>query len=562
MSRVNLVAAMPSTEAGADPFPIDLDDPRTTPAQRRAHELIGMMADGPTGQGQLLAMFGTQLTVGGIGWLVVEPASDDPLADTLDDWNVYSGDEIRSTNSGDVEVRIADREWRPLHPNALVVKVWRKHPRRQWEPDAPTRAALPILREIDLLQKHIHATAQSRLAGAGILAIPTEAVFPPGQGPQASQQVDPDDENLTAPEDSFVDTLIDAMTTPLADRGSAAAVVPLVVKVPGDLVDKMKHLTFATPFDDRVQDLLQQAIKRLALGLDIPPEVLLGVAGVNHWSAWQVAEEAITLHIEPMSEMVVNALTIGFLHPALEAEGYDPSEVTIWYDTAALRTKPDKTKSAIEAYDRIEISGASLLRELGMNPEDIPSYDEKRERLLLKVASGAPTLAPAMLAELGYLSDAGVSDIAADVEVISTAEEGDTTEQPAPDVEADQGAPATEPSALALLAAADLLVHRALERAGARLRNAARKRTPDRASQVACDDLTMLHTILDVTTFSDLGALLDGAWSQVPAVAARLGYDPEALTVTLDAYTRALLATGQVHDADRLSAALGIYATV
>jgi hypothetical protein len=400
MSRVNLVAAMPSTEAGADPIRIDLDDPRTTPAQRRAHELIGMIAKGVTGQGQLLAEFGAQLTMAGVGWLVVEPDSDDPLDDSLDVWDVYSSDEIRGKEDV-IEIRTGEREWRTLHPNAIVVKVWRKHPRRSWEPDSPVHGVLPVLREIDLLQQHIHATAQSRLAGAGILAIPTEAVFPPGQGPQTSQQLDPDDENLTAPEDTFVDTLIDAMTTPLSDRGSAAAVVPLVVKVPGDLVDKIKHISFATPFDERVMELMEQAIKRLALGLDIPPEILVGMSNSSHWTAWQVAEEAITLHIEPISEMVVNALTVGYLHPVLEAEGFDTEQVTVWYDTSALRTRPDKSKSAVEAYDRIELSGAALLREMGLNTDDAPDPDERRERLIIEMARTVPTLAPAILTELG-----------------------------------------------------------------------------------------------------------------------------------------------------------------
>lgn len=553
MSRVNLVAAMPPLGPGDEPTPIDFDDPRTTATQKRAIEIVSAMANGATGQGQMLSSFGTHLTVAGIGWLVVEPDLDDPEADELAHWNVYSSEEVRQAVGGDgIEIRTGESTWRMVHPNAIVVKVWRRHPRANWQPDSPTRGVLGVLREIDMLSQHIHATAQSRLAGAGILAIPSEAVFPPGQGPQSSQSVDPDDENITPPQDSFVETLIDAMTTPLIDRGSAAAVVPLVIKVPGDLVDKITHLRFDTPFDERVMGLMEQSIKRLALGLDIPPEILTGTSGMNHWGAWQVQEESITLHVEPLSEVVVNALTLGFLHPALEAEGLDPAEVMVWYDTTDLRTRPDRSRSAVEAYDRQELSGEALLRELGLNVDDMPTDAEKREKVLLSIVRNAPSLAPVILPALGY-------DLGADVEAV----EATAIEQPA-EVPALRRAPETrdEIPSEALAAACDIIVHRALERAGSRLRSAAGKRTPGGAAAIECPDPTRLHLALDATEHADLTALLDGAWSIVPAVADRYGVDADALSATLDAYARGLLAAGHPHDHDRLAAALGITATV
>jgi hypothetical protein len=501
----------------------------------------------------MLLSFGIHLSVTGVAWLVAEPALDDPLSDRFDTWLVLSTEEIRETRDGRIEVRTGEKLWRALHPNAIVVRVWRKHPRRSWEPDAPVRGVLAVLREIDLLNRHIHATATSRLAGAGVLAIPSEAVFPPGQGPQASQPVDPDDQNTTAPEDGFVETLIDAMTTPLIDRGSAAAVVPLVVKVPGELVDKMKHLTFSTPFDDRVQSLLDQAIKRLALGLDIPPEILTGTSAMNHWGAWQVAEEAITLHIEPLSETVVHALTVGFLEAALTAEGYDPREAMVWYDTADLRTKPDKTASAIEAYDRNELSADAMLREMGFSPEDAPDEEEKRKAILLSVVRGAPTLAPSILMDLGYLSAPEIA------EGVSVVEEAKATETDASAPAPTETAPDTRPDSVsqsALAASCDMIVRRALERAGSRLRSAAGKRQPGGAASIECPDPTALHTKLDATAHADLGSLLDGAWSVVPEVAGRYGVDPEALTLTLDTYTRALLAAKQEHRYDRLARVL------
>jgi hypothetical protein len=552
MSRVNLVAAMPPSQSGDEPTPIDLDDPRTTATQRRAIEIISTIADGAAGQGMMLGAFGLHLSVAGVGWLVVEPDMDDFSADEFKTWQVLATDEIRQTQSGTIELRVSDRDWRTVHPNSIVIKVWRKHPRWSYKADAPTRGVLSVLREIDLLTKHIHATAQSRLAGAGLLAIPSEAVFPSGQGPQQSQGLDPDDEDITAPEDTFVETLIEAMTVPLTDRGSAASVVPLVVKVPGEQVDKIKHISFATPFDDRVLDLLNGAIRRLALGLDIPPEILTGTSAMNHWGAWQVAEEAITLHIEPLSETIVNALTIGYLRPALEAEGLNPDEAVVWYDTSDLRTRPDRSASAVEAYDRVEISAEAMLREMGLGADSMPSEEEKKERILLQMARSLPALAPYVLEELGYLS---ASDIVIDQD--APAPRGDTAE---PDTSPERSEP-DQPSgtvvASALAAACDIIVRRALERAGSRLRSAAGKKMSGGAAAIPCADPSALHCDIDATEHADLATLLDGAWTIVPEIAERYKVDAVALEQTLDAYTRALMAAQQEHRYGRLAIALG-----
>lgn len=549
MSRVNLGAAMPPTVAGDEPTLLD-PDADLTAAQRRAIEIVTTIADGTSGQGQMLASFGIHLSVAGIAWLVAEPGDD---TDEFTEWQVLSTDEIRHKD-GEIQIRVSESQWRDVHPDTVVVKVWRKHPRRSWLPDSPVRGVLSVLREIDLLDKHIQASAQSRLAGAGLLAIPSEAVFPPGQGPQSPQSFDPDNDDTTAPEDNFVDTLVEAMTVPLSDRGSAASVVPLVVKVPGDLVDKLKHISFATPFDDRVMDLLNNAIKRLALGLDIPPEILTGTSGMNHWGAWQVAEEALTLHIEPLSEMVVHALTIGFLRPALIAEGLDPDEAMVWFDTSDLRTRPDRSKSAVEAYDRNELSGVSMLRELGLSADDMPTDEEKRERVLLALMTAAPEYAPMILADLGYFTEAQVEQMTPAPAPETPAQ---TPQTPAQTEISPQGPPQQAAVvATALAAACDIIVRRALERAGSRLRSAAGKGQPGGAAAIECSDVTVLHTLIDATAHADLTGLLEGAWTIVPEIAERYKVDPESLIRTLDTYTRALLAAKQEHRYGRLALAL------
>src|SRR3546814_9449478 len=99
---------------------------------------------------------------------------------------------------------------------------------------------------------------------------------------------------------------MEAMHPPFRDRASAAAVVPLTVPIPDDgtgrsAADYVHAQTFHTPFDEETRELREEAIRRLALGQDAPPELLLGVGNMNHWGAWLV--QADTRSEEHTSEL-------------------------------------------------------------------------------------------------------------------------------------------------------------------------------------------------------------------------------------------------------------------
>src|SRR5690606_39153276 len=125
-----------------------------------------------------------------------------------------------------------------------------------------------------------------------------------------------------------------AMSTAISDRSSAASFTPLVLTVPGDQADKFRHISFSTPFDKETQKLRDEAIRRLALGQDAPPEILLGMGSLNHWGAWLTREDTVTTHIEPPLAMLCDSLTTGLLRPFALAAGYAPDlvdELVVWY---------------------------------------------------------------------------------------------------------------------------------------------------------------------------------------------------------------------------------------
>jgi hypothetical protein len=482
-------------------------------------DILDSLFGGEAGQSQMLGALGLYLSLPGEAYLIGEP---DPNGGD-DKWIVAAADEV-SERGGKWMLDRGDGK-RPLDPNAMVIRIWRPHPRVWVMADSSVRAVLPILREIEQLTKHVAAQIDSRLAGAGILALPSEMTFssPTGDG-------NPDEAATTDP---FIATLIENMVTPIEDRGDASAVVPLVVKAPGALIGNIQHIKFSTPLDEHAIELRTEAIRRLALGLDIPVEVILGQGDSNHWSAWQIEESALKVHVEPMLELICAGLTNEFLRPALQADDTftaDPDLYTVVADTADLRLRPDRSAQAMDLYDRLELSSEALRRETGFEDEDGPDDDEVATILTRKLALGqvAPETALAAAEALGVdlsIPEPPPPPTPIIQQMPPAPQEPDVTPPP---IEARRPVPDENPqAAAALLAAGEVLVLRALERANNRVNRRGKTRRPFTAT--ACD------------------LALSDAWDHVPRVAALLGVDPGWLTGELDRYTRALLTEGTTH---------------
>jgi hypothetical protein len=553
------------------------DDPTPLPDDHPAQQLLRQLGS-QEGQSQLLAEFAPHLLVPGIGYLVgqeqivnpdgtLSPVSDpgaptSPTADALTpqaepqtrtSWMVLSFDELRVQPGADGadrwEIKGDDNKWGPLPPGTLPVKVWRRHARHRRKADSQVRALLGVLRELLFLSSHVEATATSRLAGAGILAIPTEATMPVSRAAAAT-------------EDPFLAELMDTMLTPIEDRSAPSAVVPILLRVPGEFLEKVQHIKFDRTFDEIAVTLREEARRRFAAGMDMPPEVLIGLGDVNHWTAWQIDESALKLHLIPMLQAICEGLTIGWLHPALAAAreaggGSDAGvdgEIICWFDVSNLQVRPDRSGDAKELYQMAAIGLDALLRETGFDEADRPDPEAVLEQRLWGLLQNAPSLAPLLLPLLGVDLPAGAAAEAVGQGpgpgVAPVVEESAPGNEP-PDTQ-DNPPPAPDAiAAAAVLAAADAFVTRALERVGGRLTNARRTTLPAVAATAPPETL---HTHIQVSA-DQLDRLLAGAWRMVPDVAARYGVNSEALTATLDTYTRGRLVAGIPHSFDELAAA-------
>jgi hypothetical protein len=377
LSRVRLYAA--KLEPGAD-------EPVRAEAGT-AVDLMTQVAGGPAGQAQIMDGLGTQLAVPGEGYIIVENI------DGVERWSVRSIDEVRVGRGGyeviDENSPTSGYNWRPLSRDSLPpIRVWRPNKRYHHLADSPARAARSTMRELELVNRHITAQYLSRLASAGVWLVPEEISFPVR-------------EEFADAEDPFMAEWIEIAAEAIRTPGTAAATVPIPIKVPGEYVDKIKHLDFTLKIDDKIIEKRESAIKRLATQLNIPPEVLLGMGDLNHWNAWAVDETSLKVNIAPDAEIVCQAITTGYLQPRLRASGVeDWAQWVVWYDMSELTLRPDRSDQAIQLYDRMEIDGAALRRETGFDESDKPSDEELREQALKVIIKTLPSGAGSALSTL------------------------------------------------------------------------------------------------------------------------------------------------------------------
>jgi hypothetical protein len=384
LSRVKLVAAKkPSTDKQLTQPEIIVDGPLAD----AVHEIRSPRG----GQVGLLRQIARNVFLTGEVWLV---ATETTLADGSKEqaWDACSIEEltVHGTATTFLRRRTPGSQPEPLPPGTLTIRIWKEHPRYGEWADSGVRSCIEVLEKIVILNRAEKAVARSRIAGAGILALPQELV-PPNWQSQNENGGNPMESNpLWA-------ALAESMTAPLANDGHPASVVPLLLVGPGETIGKIRYEPMERSFNSgEAQASIQNAIEQVANTLELPKEILLGQGQVNHWTAWAIREDVFQAHIQPLVELICGALTKTYLQQALaklspaelKAAGVDDvNDIIVWYDASQLVIRPDKGDKAIALHDRFAISDEALRRESGFSDDDKPDEKEYAKRVGLKVAN-------------------------------------------------------------------------------------------------------------------------------------------------------------------------------
>jgi hypothetical protein len=411
ISRIRLYAAVVDNPAEA-PNSVRTSstvDPSLAAAAERA---LSRLDSAYGGQAGLLRDAALNLSVAGECYLVQVP--EKPGHGIPESWDIKSVDELLADVRGGFNL-IGRREQvtgqtayssgnNPLKLNskAFVGRIWRSHPRFSDEADSSIRGLLDLCAELLLLNRTFRATARSRL-NAGALYLP-DGLSVAAQGDGDFPYDDDNDLNpgftVEEAEDEFEDQLIDAMTTPIRDEESASAVVPLIIRGPAELGDKIKQFKFERSFDPQLAERSDRVLERILQGLDVPKDMITGLANVKYSNALQIDETLYKTHIEPLMLLIADSLTVVYLRPYLVANGYPQSEVdriVIWYDPSAVSTRNDRAADADSGFDRGAISYESWRRAHGFTNADAPTSNETAIRMLRERGTITPELTEAML---------------------------------------------------------------------------------------------------------------------------------------------------------------------
>lgn len=533
VSRCRLVVK--EIDDDGDPT-IDVDDPE-----------ISSLAKGPLGTGaakdEALRLLGILLFVPGEGFVIAEA---DGNGDGDDRWFAVSGSQI--SKQGDrILIKRSQLQGSGVMTYRegidLILRCWTPHPRDTDEPDSPTRSAIPDLREIEANRKRVFAEMDSRLAGAGVLALPDDLDFPRREGEAADPA-------------GFAAVLMRTMAASLADRSTAEAMVPIILQGKADSLDKIKHVTFWSDLSDQLLPLRKEAIRSLAQSLDIPPEVLLGLGDTNHWSAWAISEEAVTTQIVPVLTRIADALTVGYLRHALEEMGKDPDRYAYTFDTAPLTTRPNRVSDGIQFHDKGLISDEAAREAGAFSDDDKPDPQEMVRRLVMLAVQNNPALiTDPVVAQILGVPPITVVDNPGTPQIEAPADDDPPTgEQAEPDTQPGNTdtPPAQEdgPAEAALFPAAGQAVRRALGIAGTRLVPHTRR---DRYPGTAKHALHVQHGPVSRERAIDT---LRGAWDDLGSLADDLMVDRSQLQELLDGFCIELLTRGLAYEPSDLRAVL------
>jgi hypothetical protein len=399
--------------------------------------------------------------------------------DTDDEtWIFVWNDELKVERSGDNTIKKIT--WTPSSANdpreftsdqAVVYKFWKSHPRRRGEATSPMRAIVEgnIAEELIALTQSVRSTATTR-ATRGILIIPQEI-----QPPAADTEGD-EDPNVSP----WIIQIAEHLEAQVEQAGSPAAATPYLMEVPFEYAEAIRLVELHNPQHDYLEkDLREEAVQRIARGVDFPSEALTGIGSTNHWAALQILMDMWRSHGAPVAQGFCNELTSVYLRPALrDAEYADWRDIVVGYDASAVTVKPDRSDDAKTALT-LNAIGPSGYRKMLSIPEDY-----------------APTAA-----EKAQLKEANQAAQPRDRN-----QAVDQTDGPAPPgPEGDSGRKSRATANGRPLGVVELAIMRCRELAGIRIKQRAQRSFPDRLEFIESLPFGDIAAVMGVETLRELG---------------------------------------------------------
>jgi hypothetical protein len=357
-------------------------------------DYLNRIRDPGGGRSQIQAAYGRLMATTGEGSLFGRNLDDED-----ERWSFVWNDELEIEYDADENVRSIthkagqrgsqkDKKYGP--EEAVVYRMWTPHPRNSAEAESPMRSVLDIAEELIVLTWAVRATGLTRLTN-GVLFMPQQA------SPPSAEPIGDED----ALNDPYQADWADYVTAQIENFGDAEARVPFITWMDADLIEKVRFEGIHNPQTDYMErDLRKEAIERLAIGLDAPPEALRGLGSTNHWAALQILGDMWKSHGSPLAMQFAGDLAEVYLLPSLrETEYPDWNKVVIGIDASQVVVKPDRSDDADRAIDRLAIGWEGYRRMKNIPESYAPGEEERNEiaallksRVSSRPGAGAPSV--------------------------------------------------------------------------------------------------------------------------------------------------------------------------
>ena len=296
VSRIKLYAGTVD-DPTAPPKAVDVD----SQVGQAANDILARLSSAYGGIPGFLRDLTLNLEISGEALLVQRPANPFASPPLPESWDIRSVDEVQMSSEGQfiiTEREDGDKTSQSVLPkHAYVARIWVPSPRFSGDSTSSMRPVLSLCAELLLLNKTFRAVERSRLNsgllylpdGLSVAASPDADVFDdetvdsgfdqdPGSVPMPDVAFDAGEQADT---DDFEEALLEAMTTPIADEESASAVVPLIVRGPAELGEKIRLIQFERTFDPTLSARAEHVLDRILQGLNVPKEVTKGLSGLK-----------------------------------------------------------------------------------------------------------------------------------------------------------------------------------------------------------------------------------------------------------------------------------------
>lgn len=260
--------------------------------------------------------------------------------------------------------------------NDVVPFLW-PHPADTTKPDAPLFSVLDLLDELDWYNRQARTQSRQRVLISGILGIADGFEGPPKNDGTPS---------------NFWDQWNDAMSAKMLDPDDLSP-----IRLTGPMSEQLNlikdGINWVVPpfgYDETLDRRVIACINRLAYGLPVPPEILLGMQAQSRATAFQVEENAYRAHIEPPAMLVAQVAqdTLALL--------LDRDDVEVVPNATRLLARRNSVQDVKDAYDR-RLATAEYFREVLGIPEDAAPEAEVQQSAAVTTAidlvKTLPTLA-------------------------------------------------------------------------------------------------------------------------------------------------------------------------